>query len=202
MPRLVLVTVIAVLFSLPGWAASLRATTEAQGIQNAKADADHLSRMEDDQMTERWRRLQLIEPVSPKTGSYYIHEIPSSGRFLRPWAKLFLTRLSAQYRKRFGKPLRITSLLRTADHQRQLARRNGNAAQPTGPKRSAHLTGASIDISKKGMSGAERAWIREVLTHVRDKGHIFAIEEFQQPNFHILVYRSYQQYVAELTAKR
>ena len=98
--------------------------------------------------------------------------------------------------------MRITSLLRTAEHQRQLARRNGNAAESTGPKRSAHLTGASIDISKKGMTGSERAWIRNVLTHVRDKGHIFAIEEFQQPNFHILVYRSYDEYVAELTARR
>ncbi len=202
MPRLIYVTVIAILSSLPGQAASLRATTESQEIQNAKADADHLSRMADDQMTERWRRLQLIEPVPPKTGSYYIHEIPPSGRFLRPWAKLFLTRLSAQYRKRFGKPMRITSLLRTAEHQKRLMRSNGNAAEPAGPKRSAHLTGASIDISKKGMTGAERSWIRNVLTHVRDKGHIFAIEEFQQPNFHVLVYRSYQQYVAELTGKR
>ena len=202
MPRLVLVTVLLSLTAAYVWGASLRATTESQKIQNAKADADHLSRMENDEMTERWRRLQLLEPIPVKTSSFYIHDIPVSGRFLRPWAKLFLTRLSSQFRKRFGKPLRITSLLRTAEHQRQLARRNGNAAESTGPKRSAHLTGASIDISKKGMTGSERAWIRNVLTHVRDKGHIFAIEEFQQPNFHILVYRSYDEYVAELTARR
>jgi len=120
-------------------------------------------------------------------------------RYLRPWTKLFLARLSNQYRARFGKPLRVTSLLRTAEYQRSLQRRNGNAASDDGPKRSAHLTGASLDISKKGMTGAERQWLKNVLMSLHNGGHIYAIEEFQQPVFHILVHRQYENYVDRKT---
>lgn len=179
-----------------GDAASLRATVGSQAAQNQKADDDHLSRMEDSEMTARWVRLELLEPVSAKTSSYYLHQVPSGNRYLRPWAKLFLSRLSRQYRARFGKPLRVTSLLRSAEYQKALTRRNGNAAAASGPKRSTHLTGASIDISKKGMTGKEVAWMRSVLSHLRDGGYIYAIEEFQQPNFHIMIYREYEDYVA------
>lgn len=154
-------------------------------------------------MTARWVRLELLESVSPKTSSYYLHQVPSGNRYLRPWAKLFLSRLSRQYRARFGRPLRVTSLLRSAEYQAKLTRRNGNAAAATGPKRSTHLTGASIDISKKGMTGAQLTWMRNVLHSLNEKGYIHAIEEFKQPNFHIMIFRNYEEYVAEkLRAQR
>lgn len=182
-------------------AASLRATGESQIIQNQRADGDHLSRMEDDAMAARWKRLELLAPVASKTSTYYLHNIPKSSRYLRPWAKLFLSRLSRQYRTRFGKPLRVTSLLRTAERQHALRKRNGNAASVTGPKRSSHLTGASLDISKKGMGRSQRDWMRRVLLSLRDKGHLYAIEEHQQPNFHIMVHRGYEDYVAKKVKK-
>lgn len=183
-------------------AASLRATRESQIIQNQRADGDHLSRMENDTMAARWKRLELLAPIASKTSTYYLHNIPKSSRYLRPWAKLFLARLSRQYRSRFGKPLRVTSLLRTAQRQQALRRRNGNAAPVTGPKRSSHLTGASLDISKKGMSRAQRDWMRRVLLSLNDKGYVFAIEENQQPNFHVMVYRRYEEYVAKQVRKK
>ncbi len=183
--------------------AGLRAKVGSQAIQNEKADGDNLSRMEDAAMTARWVRLELLEPVSSKTSTYYLHQVPAGNRYLRPWAKLFLSRLSRQYKARFGKPLRISSLLRSAEYQRTLQRRNGNAAAASGPKRSTHLTGAGLDISKKGMPARERAWLRGVLGSLRDKGYLYAIEEFQQPNFHIMVYREYEGYVQrKLTAAR
>jgi len=128
-----------------------------------------------------------------------LHAVREQNRYLRPWTRLFLSRLSSQYRARFGKQLRVTSLLRTAEYQRSLQGRNGNAASAKGPKRSAHLTGASIDISKKGMTGAERQWLRRVLTSLRDNGYLYAIEEYQQPVFHILVHRKYADYVKRKT---
>jgi uncharacterized protein YcbK (DUF882 family) len=180
-------------------AASLRATRSSQLVQNQRADEDQLSRMEDPAMTARWVRLQLLEPVPVKTSGYYLHAVREQNRYLRPWTRLFLSRLSSQYRARFGKQLRVTSLLRTAEYQRSLQGRNGNAASAKGPKRSAHLTGASIDISKKGMTGAERQWLRRVLTSLRGNGYLYAIEEYQQPVFHILVHRKYADYVKRKT---
>ena len=180
-------------------AASLRATRSSQLVQNQRADEDQLSRMEGAAMTARWVRLQLLEPVPVKTSGYYLHAVREQNRYLRPWTRLFLSRLSSQYRARFGKQLRVTSLLRTAEYQRSLQGRNGNAASSKGPKRSAHLTGASIDISKKGMTGAERQWLRRVLTSLRGNGYLYAIEEYQQPVFHILVHRKYADYVKRKT---
>lgn len=185
--------------TLAASAASLRATRSSQLVQNQRADEDRLSRMEDDSMTERFVRLKLLQPVPSKTSAYYLHAVREDNRYLRPWTKLFLSRLSSQFRARFGRPLRITSLLRTAEYQRSLQRRNGNAAADDGPKRSAHLTGASLDISKKGMTGAERQWLKNVLASLHDGGYIYAIEEFQQPVFHILVHRQYEDYVNRKT---
>ena len=181
---------------------SLRATTTSPLIQNEAADDDHLSRMDDADMTARWIRLQLLQQVPARTSAYYLHSVHSENRYLRPWTKLFLSRLSSQFRARFGKPLRVTSLLRSAQYQRSLQRRNGNAASAAGPKRSSHLTGASLDISKKGLTQRERDWLRRVLSSLRTKGYLYAIEEYKQPVFHIMVFRKYQDYVARKTGDK
>ncbi len=176
---------------------NLRATTQSQSQQNRLADADHLSRMQDKEMVQRWARLQLLVPVPAKTRDYYLHAVSADYRYLRPWANLFLQRLSKQYRTRFGHQLRVTSMLRTVSYQRSLARRNGNAAPATGPKASVHLTGACLDISKRGMSRSQQSWMRNVLDHLRSSGYVYAIEEFRQPTFHVLVLRRYEDYVAQ-----
>lgn len=181
-------------------APSLRATSQSQADQNRLADADHLSRMQDKEMLRRWARLELLVPVKEKTRDYYLHAVPSDYRYLRPWARLLLERLASQFRARFGQPLRVTSLVRTVSYQRQLARRNGNAAAATGPKASAHLTGACLDISKKGMTRSQQDWVRNVLYQLRTKKYLYVIEEFRQPVFHILVHRRYVDYVAQRTS--
>jgi len=181
---------------------SLRGTRQSQLLQNERADRDHLSRMTDPETLERFKRLELIISVPAKTKDYYVHSIPAQYRYLRPWSKLFLDRLSSQFRRRFGQPLRVTSLTRTSAYQNKLARRNGNAAAAVGEKRSSHLTGASLDISKKGMTRAQQRWLRNVLTSLKTKGHLFAVEEFYQPNFHVMVHRNYPEYVAMLQARR
>lgn len=181
-------------------AATLRATRQSQIIQNERADQDQLSRMEDQEMIDRFARLQLLVPVENRTREFYIHNVPGERRYLRPWAKLFLERLSRQYHSRFRSPLRITSLVRTEDHQRKLQRRNPNAAAPSGEKRSAHLTGACVDISKKGMNRAQMRWVRQVLSSLKEKGYLYAVEEFTIPNFHIMIHKDYTDYVELLTS--
>lgn len=177
---------------------SLRADTQSQVVQNERADTDHLSRMKNQQMVERYARLRLLVPVPAKTRGYYLHNIPGQRRYLRPWSKLFLDRISRQYRARFGRTLRVTSLVRSQAYQKTLRRRNGNAASASGQKRSTHLTGASLDISKKGMTRAQVTWVRRVLFSLKQKGHLFAIEEYSQPNFHVMVYRNYPKHVERL----
>lgn len=183
-------------------AAGLRATRGSQAVQNERADGDNLSRMEDREMVARWVRLQLLERVPGKTPTFYLHAVHDENQYLRPWAKLFLERLSRQYHARHRQPLRVTSLLRTADYQKRLSGRNGNAAAAEGPARSAHLTGACMDISKKGMTRAQQAWLRDVLASLKAKEYVYAVEEFKQPVFHILVHRNYEEYVGEVLARK
>ena len=196
---LLLASVFAV--AIPGSAEpDLRANSSSQIEQNRLADIDHLSRMKDKAMVQRWARLQLLVPVKERTRDYYVHAVSADYRYLRPWAYLFLQRLGQQFRNRFGQPLRVTSLLRTVAYQRSLARRNSNAAPSTGPKASVHLTGACLDISKKDMTRAHQSWVRNVLASLREKDYLYAIEEFKQPTFHVLVHRRYEDYVAQRMA--
>ncbi len=68
---------------------------------------------------------------------------------------------------------------------------NGNAAPAVGDLVSPHLTGATIDIAKKGMSRSEVEWMRRRLLALEDAGKIDAEEEFHQACFHITVYKTY-----------
>ena len=176
----------------------LKASSNSQVIQNKRADRDDLSRMKNVSMVRRFIRAGLLVRVPSRTRHYYTRYIPAKYSYLRPWSKLFLDRLSSQYYARFKKKLRVTSTVRTIALQNSIRKRNRNAASPYGPKRSSHLTGATLDISKAGMTSREIAWMRNVLHSVKKKGYLYAVEEFQQPTFHIMIYKNYPKYVASL----
>ncbi|HSB17589.1 MAG TPA: DUF5715 family protein [Bryobacteraceae bacterium] len=180
---------------------ALRATLTSQGAQNRRANADNLSRMRDVSMVKRFVRRGLLVRVPTSTRHYYLKSIPASYRYLRPWSKLFLDRLSRQYHARFQRKLRVTSLVRTVPYQRALQSRNQNAAAARGSKRSSHLTGATLDISKAAMRPAELAWMRRVLLALKKAGYLYAVEEFRQPTFHILVFRNYPSYVKAVSSR-
>ena len=173
----------------------LRATYRSQIVQNSKANEDDLSRMRDLRMVRRFARLKLLERVPKSTKHYSVPFTKTNYRYLRPWTKLFLTRLSAQHHAKFKKKLRVTSLLRTVAYQKSLRKRNGNAAAASGPRASTHLTGATLDISKNGMTGKQIVWMRRVLASLKKLGYVYAVEEFRQPVFHVMVYKKYVDYV-------
>jgi len=186
------------------WAGGRRllvANLSSQAIQNARADADNLSRMRDVAMIRTFARHGYLASVPPSTRAYYLHGIPAPYRYCRPWTKLFLDRLSRQFHARFRRRLRVTSLVRTVGRQRMLTRINDNAADATGELQSSHLTGATVDISKHSMSAEQRSWMRDVLYSLRQEGYLYAIEEFQEPVFHIMVYANYPEYVKRLNRK-
>jgi hypothetical protein len=180
----------------------LVANWSSQVIQNARADTDDLSRMRDREMVQRFHRNGYLVSVPPSTRYYYLHAISSAYRYCRPWTKLFLDRLARQHYAHFKRRLRVTSLVRTVSRQLRLTRTNGNAAAATGARRSSHLTGATLDLSKRFMSSSEKSWMRRVLYSLRRRGYLYAIEEFHQPAFHIMVYRNYAQYALKRERQR
>ncbi len=176
----------------------LVADVSSQRIQNTSADDANLSRMTNTAMIQRFARRGYLVSVPAHGSAYYLHAVRPSERYCRPWTKIFLDRLSRQYRARFHQPLRVTSLVRSVGSQQRLAQFNDNAADATGSERSSHLTGATIDISKRWMSAAGQQWLRDTLHSLREAGYLYAIEEFYQPSFHIMVYPKYAQYVKTL----
>jgi hypothetical protein len=151
-------------------------------------------------MIRRFHAAGLLDSVRLRTRFYYLHQIPAAYRYLRPWAKTFLDRLSREFYATFHQDLRVTSLIRTVAWQRTLLRRNSNAADATGSYRSSHLTGATLDISKHSMRPQAQAWMRQVLYGLARSGYLYAVEEFEQPCFHVMVYPTYQDYVSKITA--
>ena len=183
------------------WAAGsnlLIADATSQVVQNTRANTYHLSRMRNVAMLRQFVHQGYLVHVPSRTRTYYLHAISSTYHYCRPWTRLFLIRLSRLYYVRFHRPLRVTSLVRTASSQEKLSRWNGNAAEAYGPVRSSHLTGATLDISKHSMSAQGQEWIRKTLWSLRKQGLVYAIEEFQQPTFHIMVYPGYARWVHRL----
>jgi hypothetical protein len=110
--------------------------------------------------------------------------------FLRPPARDRLLDLAARYHTRFGRPLPITSLVRTEQYQRQLGETNPNATRISIPP---HTTGLAYDVYYHYMTGPEqdelmdmvaedeRAGRVESLRENRDHIHIFAFADGRRP---------------------
>jgi len=173
----------------------LAAKRSSQTIQNERADEYHLARMQNTAMIQQYFEEGLLASVPSATPDYYLHGIPPSYCYLRPWAKRFLDQISRAYYANFHQPLRVTSMIRTVELQRRLERRNFNAAEATGFDRSSHLTGATLDISKHEMDAQEKRWFRRRLIDLEQDGYLYAVEEFEQPCFHVMVFPNYRDYV-------
>jgi hypothetical protein len=159
--------------------------------QNEKAEAEGLERIEDeDDLTDRIARKFLV-PV-PASASLAVNpDLPEHHRYCRPWTARFLADLARAHEAQFHGPLEVSSAVRTVAYQKHLMAVNGNAAAAEGDIVSPHLTGATIDIAKKGMSRQEIGWMRYWLTPLQSAGKIDVEEEFQQACFHVTVYKSY-----------
>jgi hypothetical protein len=170
---------------------ALRGSHEVLVHQNIVADVEGLSRIQDDvQLSAMVRSGQLVAlPVSP--GLAIDSRLPMNRRYCRPWTAQFLSNLARAHQDLFGRPLQLTSAVRTVNFQRHLAHYNGNAAPTSGDTASPHLTGEAIDLGKKGMSLKEIAWMRAVLGELQASGKLDVEEEFEQACFHISVYKTY-----------
>jgi len=169
----------------------LRGSLESLTRQNAKLDAEGLERIEDESDLAARIANGLLVPVPASSGLAVNSDLPANHRYCRPWTARFLADLAKSHEATFHKPLEVSSAVRTVEYQRRLMRTNGNAAPAEGDIVSPHLTGATVDIAKSGLSRQEMAWMRQRLLTLQSEGKIDAEEEFRQACFHITVYRSY-----------
>lgn len=159
--------------------------------QNEKTDADNLERIEnDDDLRDRIARGMLV-PVPTSSALAINQNLPPDRRYCRPWTARFLADLARAHETQFHRPLEVSSAVRTVDYQKRLMGVNGNAAPAEGDIVSPHVTGATIDIAKSGLTQREIYWMRGRLLALQNQGKLDVEEEFQQACFHITVYKSY-----------
>jgi hypothetical protein len=169
----------------------LRGSIESLVRQNQRDEAEGLVRIEDDAQLDQ---LEASGDIVPLPASYSLRvnpDLPATRRYCRPWAAHFLADLARSHYARFHRAFQVNSAVRTVEYQRALLLVNGNAAPADGDIASPHLTGAAVDIGKKGMSFSELSWMRAWLLPLQTAGKIDVEEEFYQSCFHITVYRGY-----------
>lgn len=173
------------------WVPPLRGSHASLVRQNERDTAEGLARIEDDAELDQ---LEAARDLSPLPASYALKVnpgLPVNRRYCRPWTARFLADFARVHYARFRRPLQVNSAVRTVTFQRALLEVNGNAAPASGDIASPHLTGAAVDIGKRGLSFSELAWMRAWLLPLQTAGKIDVEEEFYQSCFHITVYRSY-----------
>ena len=170
---------------------ALRGSHDVLVHQNIIADVEGLSRIQDDAQLSAMVRSGDLVALPASAGLAIDPRLPLNRRYCRPWTAQFLSNLARAHQDLFGRPLQLTSAVRTVNFQRHLAHYNGNAAPISGDTASPHLTGEAIDLGKKGMSLKEIAWMRAVLGELQASGKLDVEEEFEQACFHISVYKTY-----------
>ena len=169
--------------------------------QNVRSDEEGLTRIQDDADLMSMRRDGELVALPTSAALVVDERLPANRRYCRAWTAQFLSDLSRVHYGRFHRPLQVNSAVRTVEYQRHLELVNGNAAPAEGDDASPHLTGATIDIAKKGLSMDEIGWMRAYLMPLQAAGKIDVEEEFYQACFHITVYRSYRPEVHVVEAK-
>src|SRR6185436_12150477 len=131
--------------------------------------------------------------------------------FIRPEARDVILEIAHEYKEKFGRPLPVTSLVRTEEYQARL----GEAGNPNATKISTapHTTGLAFDVLYKFMSSAEQDGLMALIARLEDEGrvealrenlnhiHVFAFADGQRPQ-ESLIQASLQQVDAELPAAR
>jgi len=171
--------------------APLRGSLASLERQNDRLTAEGLERIENEDDLAARIANHLLVPVPASDALVVNPALPPNHRYCRPWTARFVADLAREHEALFHRPLEVSSAVRTVEYQRHLMRINGNAAPAEGDIVSPHLTGATIDIAKEGLTRAEIDWMRRRLLQLEEEGKIDVEEEFQQACFHITVYTTY-----------
>jgi hypothetical protein len=124
--------------------------------------------------------------------AYDLHDKASSKEFqarmlsfVRPAALSVLEELGTAYQAKFGRPLAVTSLVRTEEYQRLLRESgNPNAADVEPPP---HTTGLAFDIYYRFMTAAEQEFMMGEIARLEREGRVEALRELRD-HYHVFVF--------------
>jgi hypothetical protein len=167
--------------------------------ENVKLDALELPRIEDDDQLELLEDSEDLVPIEESRSLKVAANLAPNRRYCRPWTRDFAEDFGQAFYAEFHKPIQINSAVRTAEQQKKLRRTNHNAAPQEGDTASTHLTGVTLDISKRGLTRKEHAWINQYFLPLRNAGMIDPIEERRQPVFHVVVFQGYSDWKGNRT---
>ena len=158
--------------------------------QNQEMDRAQMFRVMNDSDLMQHELAQELVPVSETEALKLASDLPDSRRYCRPWTRDFLQDFSEAFFSEFHMPLTVNSLVRTMEQQARLRRHNKFAAPEWGDTASTHLTGATFDLSRRGLTPMQYAWITSYLLPLKEAGMVDPIEE-RQPVLHIVVFDKY-----------
>ena len=102
--------------------------------------------------------------------------------FLRPEARDVMLEVARGYHERFGRPLPVSSLVRTLGYQRALTRTNRSATHIDVPP---HTSGMAFDVYTGRMAAAEQQVLMEAIADLERASRVEALRE---PNDHVHVF--------------
>jgi hypothetical protein len=169
-------------------AQSLRGSRNSLDRQVAQASAHDFSYLDDADDVERFVAAGLL--IRVRDGNDYLLK-DVSFPYARPEVKLFIERLSSQFRAACGERLVVTSLTRP----RRLQPRNAS-------NRSVHPTGMALDIRRHN-TPACRDWLDRVLLSLERSDVLEVTLERRPPHYHIALFPDpYARYVARLEGRK
>jgi uncharacterized protein YcbK (DUF882 family) len=173
------------------WNPMFRGSHALLVTQNERLDQLELPRLANDseleQAIDNEDLVQLKESSSLKIAANLV----DTRRYCKPWTRDFVEDFGQAFYAEFHKPIQINSAVRTMDQQKKLRPHNRNAGPVDGDTASTHMAGVTVDISKRGLTRKEHAWIEQYFLPLKEKGLIDPIEERRQPVFHVVVFDGY-----------
>ncbi len=148
---------------------------------------DHVRR---EMLFARYRWLANV--ASNFRGKSYDLKNPSERRqfkmrllsFIRSEARAIILQIAAIYNEKFGRPLPITSLVRTTQYQSQLRETNANAANVIVPP---HSTGLAFDIFNAWMTAEEQNFLMNIIAKFESVGRVEALRE-NRDHIHVFAF--------------
>jgi hypothetical protein len=184
---LLTVLVLATIAAAAPAAQSLRGSPASLDRQNRRAHVNDFTYLKGRQELSRFVSAGLLVPVDGNA-NYRLKDV--SFPVARPEVRLFVERLSAEYRKTCGTPLVVTSLTRPEAYQ------PANASP-----RSVHPTGMALDLHRPDSASCRR-WLESTLLYLEGRKILEATLEHHPVHYHVAIFPdAYVSYVAASTRR-
>jgi uncharacterized protein YcbK (DUF882 family) len=176
------------------WNPMFKGSHEMLVKQNEIIDQMELPRIADDDELEQIIENEQLVPLKESASLRVASNLKDTHRYCKPWTRDFVEDFSQAFYDEFKKPIQVNSAVRTIQQQKKLRRHNRNAGPIEGETASTHLTGITLDISKRGLTKKQHAWVEQYFLPLKEKGLIDPIEERRQPVFHVVVFDRYTEW--------